>query len=146
MTSAAGPIVLRKASAICISYVWRGTFQNSLHNIAFGVSIILSVFPAPLGQLAFCLRIQFTIFLIRSQMVSKQKEAFDLTVSLTKNVYVKIDVLTLEETVFVPVGLAYSQRVSSRFERRHIGNLVSRTGDDEKDVDDRFRYDPGYRG
>jgi hypothetical protein len=51
-----------------------------------------------------------------------------------------------QHAVLVEVGFAHAQNVSGRFERREIRALIRRIGDNEQDVDDRLRREPGYGG
>ena len=44
-----------------------------------------------------------------------------------------------------PVRLADTKDVARRLQRRHVGVLVGRVGDDEVDVDERLRREAGHR-
>ena len=51
--------------------------------------------------------------------------------------------LSAQQPVLVPVGLPDPEDVPDRLELRHVRALVGRVGDDEVDVDPRFRSETG---
>src|SRR6476619_1479192 len=48
--------------------------------------------------------------------------------------------------MFEPLGFAAAERVTDRFERRHVRALIRGVGYDEHDVDDRLGAQPWHRG
>jgi hypothetical protein len=80
-----------------------------------------------------------------AQSIAQQQEPLDFHRADREYVQIKVDVGTLEHSVFVPLWFADSEQISCRVEGGDVGRLIRGILDYKKNVDDRLGNQPGHR-
>ncbi len=137
---------MRQLRVVITQPIALGPVENLLHDRRLRVRVVLDVLPLLRGELALRALVQLTVGVIRSQPIAEDEHALDLLAARGEHVQVHGRILSSQQPVLVPVRLAHAQDVADSLQLGHVRTLVGGVGDNEVDVDQRLRREPGHRG
>src|SRR5437867_1803587 len=123
-----------------------GARENLLDHGRLRIRVVLHVLPLLRAELALRPLVELSVRVVRAQPIAEEQHSIDLGTLSWKDVQVHGWLGASKHPVLEPVRFANAENVTHRLKLRDVRLLVGRVGDDEVDVDARFRHQPRHRG